>query len=233
MKLVLFDVDGTLIQTGGAGLRAFSRTLIRFFGISKGLSGIRPDGKTDPLIIGEALRNNGFVENPPAALLERFFDDYVQFLKTELEAHRSEYKILPAVEKLLDYLVQDRSLILGLATGNVEEGAKAKLEFGGLDRFFKCGGFGSDSSDRTKLIERAVERARIIAGARPIKEVTVVGDTPNDICHGKKAGARTIAVATGSYTFEELERHSPDLVVSSLDPIETIIRFLGTGKAGL
>jgi len=206
-------------------MRAFARALWEFFGIQHGLRGISLDGKTDPLILREALKEHGIVEFPSEYELEQFVSHYIKLLKIELTSNNLNYQVLPKVPELLSSLKFLPDIILGLATGNVEEGALAKLIPGNLNRFFQCGGYGSDSENRTDLILKAIERAeKTVEGS--FDRIFVAGDTPNDIIHGQEAGAETIGVSTGRYSCETLSEYSPDLVVESFDPIDVILRFV-------
>ena len=233
MKLILFDIDGTLVETGGTGMRAFAEALRELFGIENGLRGISLDGKTDPLILQEALNEHGILDSPSKFELERFVFRYVVILKEELATNFSAYQVLPKVPDLLTALKQQPDIVLGLATGNVEEGALAKLEPGNLNHFFLCGGYGSDSESRTELIKMAIERAEILMET-DYEQVLVVGDTPNDITHGRRAGAETIGVSTGRYSTEQLAEYRPGLLLESFDPIDNVLQFVNTSRmAGL
>ncbi len=229
MNLALFDIDGTLIQTGGAGKRAFGRAMEELLGVVDPLAEVRLDGKTDLLILQEALRNAGR-ESLSDAEQEALYRRYVCLLEAELEADAGSYSVLPGVRELLDELAQDEGVLVGLATGNLELGARAKLSPGDLNRFFEFGGFGSDSPDRTELIRTAVRRGRARNGGAEFRQVFVLGDTPQDILHGRAAGARVVAVATGNYPAEALAAYAPDLVVERFSPVEPVLRFLREGS---
>lgn len=225
MNLILFDIDGTLISTGGAGSRAFTRALSEVLEIPEALAHIRLDGQTDVLILEAVLRNAGRSEQPDSAVIARLYRRYVQCLEEELAEGTGDYQILQGVHELLRALARDGWLI-GLATGNLEEGAWAKLRLGALDRHFLFGGFGSDARERCDLIRVAIERSRAYNRGRAPQRIFVVGDTPSDILHGRRAGARVVAVASGGYSSVELSRFEPDLLVESLDPIHPILEFL-------
>ncbi len=225
MKLVLFDIDGTLITTGGAGLRAFSRALSEVFQISEGLANVRLDGQTDYLILEAALRNAGRTDPPDSRLTKRLYRRYVECLEEELVEGAAEYRVLGGVPELIEALVRGGWLV-GLATGNLEEGAWAKLRPGTLDRHFLFGGFGSDARERCDLIRVAIERSRPYNQGLVPRHVVVIGDTPSDILHGRRAGARVIAVASGGYSSTELSSFAPDLLVDALEPIEPILEYL-------
>ena len=227
MKVALFDIDGTLINTDGVGSRAFSGALEAVLGIRDGLKEIRLHGQTDFLILEMALAGAGRAPELDPEQSAVLYRRYVELLEKELERYPEGYIVLPGVRALLDELKsRSAEFSVGLATGNLEMGAWAKLRPAQLDRYFGFGGFGSDSRERSELILRAVERAEFRSGRRA-EQVFVIGDTPQDIIHARKAGAKVIAVATGGHSFEELEQHEPDLLVESLEPIGPIMAFLG------
>jgi len=226
MKLILFDIDGTLIDSGGAGNRAFSMALKSAYGLEGGLNGVRLDGKTDLQILREVLDRYGTVLESREELIQTLFDRYLAFLRRELERVGERYRVLPGVTDLLSLLEQDASFLLGIASGNIESGARLKLERGGLNRFFRLGGFGSDSESRTELIKTAMKRGEDHAHPSVIESTIVIGDTPRDILHGKEAGAEVVAVASGYYSLAQLKEHDPDLCVESLVPMDQIVEFL-------
>jgi phosphoglycolate phosphatase-like HAD superfamily hydrolase len=212
--IYLFDIDGTLVATHGAGRRAFEHALLEVCGMKDGLAEVELDGKTDSLILDESFAAVG---RRRADLEERraVFAAYLRRLPIELEAAR--YEIFPGVVRALDHL-EARDAVLGLATGNLEDGARHKLERGDLWRRFSFGGFGSDAHARADLVRVALARARLHpAHGRSSGEAWVVGDTPLDVAAAHAAGARAIAVATGRYDVDALARAGADLVVPTLD----------------
>ncbi|MDA2927614.1 HAD hydrolase-like protein [Acidobacteria bacterium AH-259-G07] len=225
MRFVLFDVDGTLLLTGGAGTRALKSALEQTYALPNGISGVRPGGKTDPQIVREVLQRYGGENRFTEENLSFLFPIYLSFLREELTASHN-FLVLPGVRELVCTLSRKQDFLLGLATGNLEQGAQMKLERAGLSSFFLFGGYGSDAEDRTDLIRVAIERGHErIAPVRP-ECVFIVGDTPRDIVHGKEARAQTVAVASGSYSLDALKAYKPDFAVASLDPIEPIVEFL-------
>jgi phosphoglycolate phosphatase-like HAD superfamily hydrolase len=208
--IFLFDIDGTLVATGGAGRRAFERALLDVLGLAEGLRAVQLDGKTDPLILDEALAAAGRPA-PTASERAAVLAAYLTHLPAEMA--RSSYQILPGVERTLDRL-EARGLAIGLQTGNVESGARCKLERGDLWRRFRFGGYGSDSHERAELVRVAITR-----GQRHLatEEVWVIGDTPRDIAAAHAAGARAIGVATGAYDADALGRAGADLVLETLE----------------
>ena len=228
--MVLFDIDGTLLLSGGAGSRALGRALKDIFGLTDGLSNTRPDGKTDPQIVHEVLARSGQVQEG-SDHLEPLFSSYLSYLREELSAGKN-FRVLPGVRELLARLTPQAGFLLGLATGNIEKGARMKLERAELSSLFAFGAFGSDAEDRTELIKIAIQRgAETIKPATP-EDVIVIGDTPRDIVHGREAGAKTVAVAAGSYSLKSLLLYKPDLAIPSFEPIEPLLSFLAEGFRG-
>ncbi len=209
MNLLLFDIDGTLLSTSGAALKAAEKAFEKLFKIKNVMTGIKTDGKTDPLILKEMF-NNGLKRDYSENEAELIFEEYTYFLKTEL-SNGSKVTLMPGIYELLNLLSADENIMLGIATGNIEKGAWIKLKYAGIDKFFNFGGFGSDSQCREQLIRKAIVRSSDFCG-KDIDSVYVIGDTPLDIIHGKAAGALTIAVSTGSYSYEELEIYRPDFL---------------------
>jgi phosphoglycolate phosphatase len=215
VKLLLFDIDQTLIHTGGAGLRALDRACLKLFGIANAMQGISPHGKTDPAIAREILRAKTSQE-PDETAIASILEAYAGFLKDEVR-ESSAYRILPGIVEILDLLAQRNDILVGLATGNIETGARIKLERGGLNRYFEFGGFGSDSEDRTELVRKAAERAARLNGGPVDPAMTyVIGDTPLDIDAGNRAGFKTVGVGTGSYSADQLAAAGATFTVSDL-----------------
>jgi phosphoglycolate phosphatase len=218
VKLLLFDIDQTLINTGGAGLRALDRACSQLFGIENAMRGISPQGKTDPAIAREILRVR--LERHPDELngdIQSILEGYLFFLKEEVQTSPT-YRVLPGIVSLLDEMSSRGDVILGLATGNIELGARIKLDRGNLNSYFEFGGFGSDSEDRAALVRRAAEKAGQRHGnGISASDVFVIGDTPLDVDAGKRAGFKTVGVATGSYSIEELVDSGATFVVQDLE----------------
>ncbi len=228
MILVLFDIDGTLISTDGAGLRAFCRAMDAVFGIEINAKAISPDGKTDPLILKEFLRHYNSMDRWSPVSEKNLFAKYLEFLEDEmiLTQNANRVRILSGVSNLMDALSVQSGFAIGLATGNLESGARIKLGKAGLFKYFRYGGFGSDSEDRTKLIRIGIQRGEQVVSPDSVGGVYVIGDTPFDVIHGRAAGARVIAVASGRYSVEELRNCNPDMVLPDLTPTEHIVAFM-------
>lgn len=214
MRLVLFDIDGTLIRTGGAGVRAFERTGELEFQVSNGTSSMQFAGRTDMSLVREFFRRHGIAETP--AHFERFFDRYVFLLDHFLSVCQG--RLCPGVPEFLSALQQrPEPPLLGLLTGNTRLGAEIKLRHYGLWDRFVVGAFGDDHEDRNRLAEIARERGcRVRGRSLAPEEILVVGDTPRDVACGRAIGARVLAVATGGATAAALHESGPDWVVEDL-----------------
>lgn len=217
MKLLLFDIDQTLVNTGGAGLRALDRACQKLFQIDRAMDGISPHGKTDPAIVREILRVRLNKPDPALEEIQTVLESYLSFLKDEVRLS-VQYRVLPGIISLLDHLVAHKDAVLALATGNIEMGGRVKLERGDLNRYFEFGGFGSDAEDRTELVRKAAVRAANKNGGEfDPSNVFVIGDTPLDIDAGKRAGFKTVGVATGSYSVDQLLAAGATFAVSDLE----------------
>ena len=224
-KLLLFDVDGTLILSGGAGIRSVDRAFLSLFGVSGAMSRCHPDGKTDPAIFREVARATLARDLSPAEM-EAVKAAYLGALREEIRDSPG-YRIMPGVPDLLGRLAREGRFLMALATGNLEEGARLKLEPADLNRYFDTGGFGSDDEDRPRLVRAAVRRAASASsGEIPDEDVYVIGDTPHDITAARKAGVRCIAVATGSSPAAALALHEPDAVLEDLSDAAAFLSAL-------
>jgi len=223
-RVLLFDIDGTLVSTGGAGVYALRQALTDRFGVNDDLRNIEIAGMTDSGIVANILKKHkipGTQENITA-----FLEMYVDLL--ELELPRRQGTLLPGVLPLLEKLKSRPHLVLGLLTGNLRRGAQLKLEHYGVWQFFEFGAFADDHHDRNELGAFARARAREKHGREfAAARIDVIGDTPRDIACGKAFGARTIGVATGSWPREKLAEHEPDFVFDDLRNNENVISTLG------
>jgi phosphoglycolate phosphatase len=223
-RLLLWDIDGTLITTGAAGQQAIVRATAEQFGGNGDLDGVEIAGRTDTGIAQQILRKYDAAitdEN-----VDSFLDLYVRLLAEELP--RRQGRVLPGVLELLQRTAQQSDTTLGLLTGNLERGAKLKLEHYRLWPFFAFGAFSDDHHDRNELGTFAVSRALEGTGIRFAgSQVDVIGDTGHDIACGKAIGARTIAVATGSWSREQLAEHQPDFLFDDLSNVDEVMQTLG------
>jgi phosphoglycolate phosphatase-like HAD superfamily hydrolase len=230
MKLVLFDIDGTILLTSGAGKRAVHRALAEVFG-APGRAEHRFDGKTDPQIVRELMRMEGHADDHIDERMSRMLDRYVDYLHEELDHGDTTVRLMPGVAELLDALEARPDVVLGLVTGNLAAGAAAKLRAGGIDpERFRVGAFGSDHELRVELPGVAQRRARDELGVHVEgADVVVIGDTPADVECGRAIGARTIGVATGYYTVDELRKHLADEVFEDLADTAGVVRAIVGG----
>lgn len=220
-RLLLFDVDGTLVRVDGAGREALREALRAVYGETGPIDGFDFHGRTDPAIVRGLLRAVGRDDAWIDRGLPRLWPLYCEALERELAARRGATRPCPGVPRLLAVLEEEPGFVPGLLTGNVEGGAWRKLRACGLDRRFGFGAFGSDSERREDLPAIAVRRARAATGRRfAAHEVVVIGDTPEDIRCARSAGVRCLAVATGRYGVEELAGHGPDAVLDDLADAE-------------
>jgi phosphoglycolate phosphatase-like HAD superfamily hydrolase len=214
--LLLWDIDGTLIASGGAGMRALQRALHAVFGIEGSLADIDFGGRTDTWIMRAVFRKFGLPETD--ANFARYFDGYVAALPGELA--NPQARVLPGVRDLLHAAAARGTVAQGLLTGNRRRGAEVKLAYHGLWEHFAFGAFADDSEFRNDLGPHALRRAQAHHGtAFPPERVWIVGDTPHDIACARAIGARALAVATGGHGLDELRAHAPDAVLADLaDP---------------
>lgn len=225
MNLLLFDIDGTLLLSGGAGTRAMDRGFHHLYGIQEAARGHDFSGMTDPVILKDLFFHFHREACTPEEL-EAMIEVYLGFLEEELEAS-SGFHILPGVVELLDQLSLREDVRLGLATGNLEKGAHMKLERAGLLPYFCFGAYGSDTEERARIVSLAIERGKRLPGDSKGNHVAfVIGDTPLDIQAGKGAGALTVAVATGTKSLEELRRHGPTHLFPDFRQPEDFLRIL-------
>jgi len=234
MNLVLFDIDGTLLWTDGAGRRAVGRALIAEAGTSGPLETYRLDGKTDPQIVGDLLSLAGHPDAEDEARIAAVCARYVEILHEELsQAAPGSTRLLPGIVELLEALEPHERAgraVVGLLTGNLEAGAALKLRSGGLDPSrFTVGAFGSDSRRRSDLPAIAAQRAAARVG-RPFvgPDVVIVGDTPADVTCGLAIGARSIGVATGYYDLDALRAAGATHVFASLADTQAVLSALLT-----
>ncbi len=224
-QLVLFDIDGTILLTAGAGRRAITLALREHLGAATDFGQLRFDGKTDPQIIIELLSVAGDLGPHSQGQLDALCARYLALLEQELVATHGQTLVLPGIVELLARLHAHPPVVLGLLTGNLAAGAELKLRSAKLDPDqFRVGAFGSDSPHRSDLPAIAVERATSLFGRMPTgEEIVIIGDTPADVTCGEAVGARAIAVATGSYSLEALAQAGPYAVFDDLRDTERVM----------
>jgi phosphoglycolate phosphatase-like HAD superfamily hydrolase len=228
-KLVLFDIDGTLVLTGGAGIRAMNRAGRAVLGVPRLLDGIPVAGRTDWSIFRDALEKIG--RQLDDELFARLRDEHVSNLEDEILQRGDGVKaIMPGVRDLIAALESRGDILLGLLTGNFKSAARIKLEHFDLWRHFACGAFGDDAPDRNELVPFALERARGCGLPHvPYSDVVVVGDTPHDVACAQVVGARPVGVATGTYTVEQLQQSGAPVVLRNLSDTAGFMKLLDAG----
>lgn len=210
-RAVLFDIDGTLLVTGGAGAAAWQRAFEELHGVEANIDEHTDAGMTDPeiaaIVFREVLGREGTGAERAQAI-----GCYLKHLPDAV-AESEGYRVMPGIEELLDRLI-DGGLLLGLVTGNVEAAAHIKLARGHLNRFFSFGGYGSDSADRVEVTKAALQRAALVSGGTLADGACIaVGDTPRDVKAGHGAGIKVVGVATGSYKVKQLSEANADWAV--------------------
>lgn len=227
-RLVLFDIDGTLLR-GGPAKEAFQLALIEAFGTAGAIEESDFSGKTDPQIARELLTGAGLSPAEVDRGLPTLWARYLAELEARLPDHPVD--VLPGVRALLDALERTGDVALGLLTGNIVRGARLKLGSAGLAERFAVGGFGSDAEERNELPAIAIERARRAWGRDFSGEsVVIVGDTPRDVACGRHGGCRTLAVATGRFALEELRDAAPDHLLEDLADTDRVMALLLDGR---
>ncbi|MGE3842204.1 MAG: HAD family hydrolase [Vicinamibacterales bacterium] len=226
MKLVLFDIDGTLINTAGAGVRAMSRVFVDLYGTERALDGLAFAGRTDRVIVEEALARVAPGESIGDPWWESFRAQYCGLLERELrESPSSGSKVLPGIRPLLDALRNRPDVVLALLTGNFAQSAQVKLAHFALWDYFCCGAFGDDHVDRNHLFDVALSAAiPHKPAAAEWDEVVVIGDTPLDVACALSGNATALAVATGIYTSEALRASGAHHVFDDLSDTDHVLR---------
>lgn len=225
MRVVLFDIDGTLLRSGEVGRVSMESALANVFG-AKGSGEYHYDGKTDRQIVRDLMRIEGFSDAHIDAHMDELLAAYLAGLHDELARGGREIHVFEGVRELLDALEREQNVVIGLLTGNIEAGAHAKLVAAGIDvSRFKVNAFGSDHELRPELPAVAQKRARELLGAEiEGNRMIVIGDTPADIRCGEAIGARAIGVATGRYSVEQLAEHDPYAVFNTLADTEAVLQ---------
>jgi phosphoglycolate phosphatase len=225
MTIVLLDIDGTLIRTGRAGSRAMNRAFQDLFGIAGAFENVQMAGRTDKWILDDAASRSGIDLSGENFRLfrERYFFRLMETLREPTPGKG----VLPGVRRVLEMLDSRDDVFAALLTGNCEEGARIKLQHFDIWKFFRCGAYGDEVTDRNQLFDIAMRRAEA-CGAPALKpsDVVVVGDTVLDVACAKAAGARSVAVATGPCDVETLKKSGADVVVRDLNDTEGLFRML-------
>lgn len=220
--LALFDIDSTLVRGARCHYQAFVQAIGKYYKIHDDLQGINYAGKTDPEILEEVLQLVGLSRELDQLTFQKCLDFMSQYYQKNV--HRENIRLLPGVEKIIPEL-SAQGILLGLATGNLESIARAKLSQVGLSEYFPFGGFGSDHPQRKCLVKTAIYRARKYFDYRGDK-IFVFGDTPRDIAAGKLSSTITVGVATGSYSSQELKQSGADYVLKDLSEHQKIMELL-------
>jgi len=226
MRLILFDIDGTLLRDGIAAKIAFARALRDTYQTNGPIDGFRFAGMTDPECVSEIMRLAGVDERTILARRDECLRRYVELFAVEVREHQDAH-LYPGVRELLERLNKLDHVLVGLLTGNVLQGARLKLRRWNLESYFRFGAFGDDHENRAVLAQIALEKARTLSGrAFSGSETTVIGDTPKDIACARAIGARAVAVATGSISKEALAACDPDALLDSFEDHEAALRAL-------
>jgi phosphoglycolate phosphatase len=220
-KVVLFDIDNTILWTGGAGSRAMALAFRDLYGIEDGFRGVEFSGRTDTAIFRDALRAHGLLDGHFEEELERFKRAYVARLPHTLRTTPGG-GVYPGIPELAQALIE-RGAVVGLETGNFRESGMLKLRHYGVDPFFRDGAFGDDAEDRAQLVRIAIERLRPSSGA----EIYVIGDTPHDVSAARANGAFALGVATGKSSVDELRAAGAHAAVPDCSDVDAILCILG------
>jgi phosphoglycolate phosphatase len=224
-RVILFDIDGTLVLTGGAGVRAMTRAFLDIFAVPDAFGTVAMAGRTDAVIVSDAATVHGIPSGDPG--LVRFPNVYLEHLRNEIDMPGPRKGIMPGVRPLLDALAGRNDVYVALLTGNYEDAARVKLEYFDLWKYFACGAFGDGAPDRNGLLPRAIEIIRARGGpAVAPSEAIVVGDTPLDVACAAASGARSIAVATGSFDAETLRAAGADVVLHDFSDTQAVLRVM-------
>jgi len=209
--LLIWDIDGTLINCKGVGRKAMNEAFFNMYGIESGFDAVSMAGRLDELIVKEAMSIHG-VNNPN---MNEFYEAYAAALHSTMVLHQPH--VLDGVKSILEETMRSGKVLNTVGTGNCEIGAQLKLEFTGLKEYIRFGSYGSDHDERWALVQDVIRQAEDKEGLRFEKDrIFVIGDTPRDIVAGQKNNVKTIAVETGGYNRDELRTYEPDFILPSL-----------------
>jgi phosphoglycolate phosphatase-like HAD superfamily hydrolase len=228
VRLFLFDIDGTLVSVRGAGRAAFARALEEIYGTAGTIERYDFRGRTDLRMVHDLMTEAGLDVEQIRARVDDFFRVYAREL-TRIIGDGSRIQVLPGVADVVRRLGARPDAVVGLLTGNVEAGARIKLEPTGLWPFFRVAAYGSDDADRRRLPAIARQRARALGHEFAFDRITIIGDTPLDVECARGCGAVAVAVATGQYPVEQLATCRPDLLFSDLADVERVVARLADG----
>ena len=221
VKLLIWDIDGTLLDCGSAGRKAMDRTFENLFDISNGFDGIAMAGRLDSVIIGDAVKNHKIEEFS----IDKFYETYEHTLKRILKDQ--SVRVYEGIIELLEYCSEKENFINVISTGNCKIGAKAKLESGSLEKYFKMGGFGCSFVERNDIVKFLIDEVKKTFKIDIENDnIFVIGDTPHDIISGNSAGVRSIAVLTGGYGEEELRKYNPNYILKNFSNMDEVIKIL-------
>ncbi len=226
-RLILFDIDGTLLSTNGAARRAFERALLEVYGTAGPIDSHRFDGKTDPQIARELLNAAGFADAHIDRHLARLFERYLDGMRAEIAQPGYSTLVYPGVRDVLEALIARDDVVVGLLTGNIVAGADVKLRSARLHSYFTFGAFGSDAEERAALPAIAVQRAQEHTGAEfRGKDVVIIGDTPSDVSCGQALGVFAMGVCTGRHSRDQLLAEGADIVLEDLADTARVLDIL-------
>lgn len=223
MKFILFDIDGTIMDSGGAGTRAMDNAFMELYSVRNAFQTISMAGKTDLQILKEGLRLHNI--DYSNGVIPEFYQTYIRYLKINIRDAMGHIK--PGIREALRELQAQKEFILGLLTGNIEEGARVKLDFFGLNDYFNIGAFGNDDEYRDRLLPVAVDKLFKRSSLHvSYSNCIVIGDTPRDISCSKPHGAFSVAVATGPYSAATLSEAGADVVLNDLSDTEAFLSVI-------
>lgn len=226
MRLFLFDIDGTLIFAHGVGRLALTKAMQEVYDVTPKFENYDARGRTDPQIVFAVIHGAGVPEDVIAAGLGSCFEIHARHLNALID-NGHPVRTMPGIPELVRALSGREDALVGLLTGNIEQGAYAKLRPTGLAPYFRIGAYGSDDGDRRRLPGIARDRARVLTGHTiPFEHIVIIGDTPLDVDCARACGARSVAVSTGQHNSDELAACTPDLLFPDFSNVESALHLL-------